>query len=265
MVDHSQFSTLNSPFSAVIITHNVAETIGPCVEALGKVCDEVLVLDTQSTDGTIEICEKLGAKVVQQEWFGFAKTKNIGNALARHDWILSIDADEVLSDELIASLKKLQPKIGEVYSLNRITSYCGQWIRHSGWYPDWKVRLFHRKHVEWQGDFVHETLRIPADYQIIKLAGKLLHYSYKDSADHLRRIEKYARLAAEEQFAKGKRATFAKRWLSPPARFIRTYFLKLGFLDGRAGLTISLRNARMVRLRYRLLDELWQGRKQAGP
>jgi glycosyltransferase involved in cell wall biosynthesis len=248
------------PSSAIVITHNVADTIGDCVSALRRVCEEVLVLDTHSTDGTIEICEKLGATVIQQEWHGFAKTKNIGNQLAKHDWILSIDADEVLSDELIAQLQNLWPEPGRVYALDRITSYCGQWIRHSGWYPDWKVRLFHREQVEWQGDFVHETLRIPADFQEIRLQGKLYHYSYKDSDDHLRRIEKYARLAAEEQFAKGKKANFVKRYLSPPARFFKTYFLKMGFLDGRAGWVISWRNAKMVRLRYRLLDDLWRNK-----
>lgn len=247
------------PFTAVLITHNVAATIGPCLAALRQVCDEVLVLDTQSTDGTIGICEEMGVTVVQHEWLGFAKTKNIGNSMARHDWVLSIDADEVLSDELVAVLQKLKPEDGQVYALDRITSYCGQWIRHCGWYPDWKVRLFNRKNVQWQGDFVHETLSVPPDVQEVRLAGKLYHYSYRDSDDHLRRIEKYARLSAEEQFQQGKKATIAKRWLSPPARFFRTYFLKLGFLDGRAGWVISMRNARMVRLRYRILEELWQG------
>jgi len=261
MASHqSPITNHQSPITAVVITHNVADTIGACVAALRKVCDEVLLLDTNSTDGTIEICERLGAAVVQQEWHGFAKTKNIGNQLAKHDWILSIDADEVLSDELIAQLQNLHPEPCKVYALDRITSYCGQWIRHSGWYPDWKVRLFHRKQVEWQGDFVHETLRIPADFQELRLTGKLFHYSYKDSDDHLRRIEKYARLAAEEQFAKGKKPNFVKLWLSPPARFIRTYFLKMGFLDGKAGWVLSWRNAKMVRLRYRLLEGMWQGK-----
>ncbi len=247
-----------SPFSAVVICRNAASTIGDCVAALRKVCDEVLVVDSQSTDGTVEICEKLGAKVVQQAWHGFAKTKNIGNSMARHDWILSIDADEVLSEELIAVLQKLKPEAGKVYALDRITSFCGQWIRHSGWYPDWKPRLFDRKHVEWQGDFVHETLNLPADYQKVRLEGKLFHYSFKDSDDHLRRIEKYARLTAMEQFAKGKKVSFLKRWLSPPTRFVRSFILKAGFLDGRAGWAISLRNVWMVRLRYKLLDELWR-------
>jgi glycosyltransferase involved in cell wall biosynthesis len=216
------------------------------------------VLDSYSDDGTVEICRELGVRLVGQEWLGFSQTKNLGHEMARYDWILSIDADEVLSDELVAVLNQLKPEEGKVYSLDRLTNFCGTWVRHSGWYPDWKVRLFNKKNVCWQGDFVHETLSIPPDFQEVRLKGKLLHYSYKDSEDHLRRIEKYARLAAQEQFSKGKKATFAKRWLSPFARFFKTYFLKMGFLDGRAGWLISTRSAYMVRLRYRMLQSLWE-------
>ncbi len=246
------------PITAVIITHNVADTIRPCLAALKLVCNEILVLDSFSDDGTIEICEKMGVTLVPQEWLGYAQTKNVGNDMAKNDWILSIDADEVLSDELVAVLQKLKPEDGKVYALDRLTNFCGKWIHHSGWYPDWKVRLFNRQHVRWQGDFVHETLAIPADFQEVKLQGKLFHYSYKDSEDHYRRMEKYARLSAQEQFQKGKRPTFAKLYLSPPARFFRTYFLKKGFLDGREGWIISIRSARMVRQRYRILKKLWK-------
>lgn len=245
-------------FSAVIITHNVARTIGDCIAALQQVTDEILVLDSFSDDGTVDICRKAGVKLVPQEWLGYSATKNLGNSMAKHDWILSIDADEVLSPELIVSLNNLKPENGKVYSLDRLTDYCGQWIRHSGWYPDWKVRLFDRRMVKWQGDFVHETLLIPPDYQEVRLIGKLFHYSYRDGEDHLRRIEKYARLSAQEQFERGKRATFVKLWLSPIARFIRTFFIKKGFLDGKAGWDISRRDAHLVRLRYGLLRKLWE-------
>ncbi len=246
------------PFSAVIITFNVADTIAACLKPLLEVADEVLVLDSFSDDGTVEICQKLGATVIPQAWLGFSQTKNLGNSLAKNDWILSIDADEGLSGELVFSLKNLDPQPGKVYALDRLTNFCGKWIRHSGWYPDWKVRLFDRRQVRWQGDFVHETLAVPPDFQEVKLSGKLLHYSYKDSDDHLRRIEKYARLSAKEQFERGKKATFIKLWLSPVARIFRTYFLKKGFLDGRSGWLISWRNGRMVRRRYEILQALWR-------
>lgn len=246
-------------FSVVIVTFNVADTIAACLRPLLEVADEVLVLDSFSTDGTVEICQKAGAKLIPQDWLGFSQTKNLGNSLAKNDWILSIDADEVLSDELVFSLKNLTPQPGTVYALDRLTNFCGKWIRHSGWYPDWKVRLFDRRQVRWQGDFVHETLSVPPDFQEVKLIGKLLHYSYKDSDDHLRRIEKYARLAAEEMHRQGKRVSFVRRLLSPLSRFIRTYFLKLGFLDGTAGWTIAVRNARLVRRRFEILRELKDG------
>ncbi len=258
MAQNSQFSILNSQFSAVVISQNEARTIGQCVAALRKVCDEVLVLDSQSTDGTIEICEKLGAKVVQQEWFGFSKTKNLGNQMATNRWVLSIDSDEVLSDELIGTLKTLNPETGKVYALDRLTEYDGKWVHHSGWYPEWKTRLFDKSQVEWQGDFVHETLKIPADYQVVRLKGRLFHFSFKDADDHLRRLEKYARLGAEEQFAAGKKVTFVKRYFAPAARFVRGFFIKKGFLDGKIGLEICRREAAMVRRRYEILEELWE-------
>lgn len=262
---HPKFSKLaavktTQKLTAVIITHNVAGTIGDCLAALQEVAGEILVLDSFSDDGTVEICRQYGAALVPQEWLGYSATKNLGNSLARYDWILSIDADEVLSDELVNSLKNLMPEDGVVYALDRLTNYCGKWIRHSGWYPDWKVRLFNRNDVQWQGDFVHETLAIPAGFEVARLAGKMYHYSYKDSGDHLRRIEKYARLSAQEQFERGKKATFAGLWLSPIARFVRTYFIKKGFLDGKEGWVISCRNACLVRRRYEILKEMWDGK-----
>lgn len=247
-----------APFSVVIITHNVATTLESCLKPLILLADEVLILDSFSDDGTVEICQKMGVRLLPQEFLGFSQTKNLGNSLAKHDWILSLDADEVLSDELAESLRRLRPENGKVYALDRLTSFCGQWIHHCGWYPDWKIRLFNRKDVCWQGDFVHETLAVPADFQEVRLHGKLHHYSYKDSDDHFRRMEKYARLAAQELYSKGKKASFLKLLVAPFARFIRTYFIKKGFLDGRAGWTISVRNAWMVRRRYLILKQLWK-------
>ena len=178
--------------------------------------------------------------------------------MAQHDWILSIDSDEVLSEELIDTLNKVELKNGQVYSLDRLTNFCGKWIYNSGWYPEWKVRMFNREEVKWQGDYVHETLDIPANFLTVKLNGKLFHYSYKDKEDHLNRIKKYARLSAQERFEKGKKASFTKMWLSPIARFFRTYFIKKGFLDGKEGFLISWRSAYMVKLRYSILHDLWQ-------
>ena len=243
-------------FSAVLITKNEAENIAACLRPLLQVTDDIVVIDGQSTDGTIAICEELGARVIQHKWEGYSKTKNFGNQQAKYDWILSIDADEVLSDELIKALQILDIQVDTVYELDRITNYCGKWIHHSNWYPDWKIRLFDRRKVAWQGDFVHEKLVIPEGFRLEKLTGKLYHYSYKNSDDHWQRMEKYAQLAAAEMFAKNKRPSFVKLWLSPVARFLKTYLFKRGFLDGKAGWTIATRNAWLVHRRYELLKKL---------
>ena len=240
-------------FSAVLITKNEATTIAEVLRPLRALTDDIVVIDSQSTDGTIAICEAQGARVIQYEWQGYSATKNFGHSQAKYDWILSVDADEVLSDELISSLKNIQLKDKTVYSLDRITDLYGTWIRHSGWYPDWKIRLFQRDFVYWEGDFVHETLYMPSDFEVVRLEGKFYHYSYKNAEDHFQRIEKYALLAAEEMYKNGKKASFVKLYLSPVARFLKTLILQGGFLDGKAGWIIAWRNGYLVWRKYCLL------------
>jgi len=244
--------------SAVIITLNEADKIAFCLEPLKKVADEIIIVDSFSQDDTAAICQKMGAKVVQKEWLGYAKTKNFGNSLCKNDWVISIDADEVLSPELVQSIRDLVPEQGKVYSFDRLPNYCGKWIRHSGWHPDWKVRIFNRHEVLWQGDFVHETLRIPKHFGVIRLQGKLYHYTYKSSEDHWRRTEKYARLSALEMQAEGKRASFLRGRLSAFARFFKTFILKKGFLDGKEGWIISRRNAYLAGRKHQILKALNQ-------
>jgi len=149
---------------------------------------------------------------------------------------------------------KLEEK--HIYSINRLNNYCGQWIKYCSWHPDWNNRLFHRKTAKWKGDFVHEKLTFSPATKVIRLEGLLYHYSYQNSADHWQRIERYAQLSAQQLFQDGKKATFIKLWLAPVARFIRTYFIKLGFLDGKAGWTISVRTGYLVYRKYRLLKIL---------
>lgn len=247
-------NSARTDLSIVVITFNESENLRRSLPPLVRLSDNVVVIDSFSTDETIALCRSMGATVEQRVWRGYSSAKNHGNSIARNDWILSIDADEVLSDELVESIKKLTLKEGEVYALDRITNYCGAWIRHSGWYPDWKIRIFNRRDVAWEGDYVHEKLSMPSGTRVVRLEGKLLHYSYKSSEDHLRRIERYAELAAEEMRARGETPSALKRLLSPVFRFIRTYVFKLGFLDGRNGWIISVRNARLVRRKYRLLE-----------
>lgn len=244
-------------FSVVVITRNEADNIGPCLNALLQVSNDVWVADSHSTDATPRIVRKKGAQLRSVEWKGYAATKNEANAWCQNDWILSIDADEVLSETLIQTLQNWEPRENTVYLLDRMTNYCGTWVRHSGWYPDWKPRLFDRRKVQWEGAFVHETLAIPSHFQHQKLPGKLWHYSYRSAEDHLQRIEKYARLWAEEQFSRGRKWSPWKAVLSPAWRFLQTYLLKGGWRDGKAGWLISTRNAWMVRRRYTLLKEQW--------
>lgn len=242
--------------SAIIITKNEAANIARCLQSIINVVDEILVIDAFSTDNTVKIAEGLGAKVIQKKWVGYSQNKNYGNQLAKHDWILSIDADEVLSTTLIASIQALKLKENHVYVLNRLNNYCGQWIKHCSWHPDWNIRLFHRKKTQWKGDFVHEQLSFSSAIKPIRLEGLLYHYSYQNSADHWQRIEKYAKLSAQQLYNDGKKATFIKLWVAPLARFLRTYFIKMGFLDGKAGFTISVRTGYLVRKKYKLLKEL---------
>lgn len=249
-------NSARTDLSVVVITRNEAENLRASLPPLAALSDDIVVVDSFSTDDTVVLCRQAGATVVQREWQGYSAAKNFGNGIARNNWILSIDADEVLSHELAESIKNLRLKEGEVYELDRITNYCGAWIRHSGWYPDWKIRIFNRKEAVWEGDYVHERLKLPPGTRTVRLRGKLYHYSYRTSQDHLDRTARYAELSAAEMHARGKRATPAKRFLSPLFRFIRTYVIKLGILDGRNGWIISLRNARMVRARYARLQAL---------
>lgn len=244
--------------SAVIITKNEAKNIARCIHSVAPIVDEILILDAFSRDKTVEIAQQLGAKVVQKKWEGYAQNKNYGNTLAKNDWILSIDADEVLSDELKKAIEKLTLKKELVYTINRLNNYCGQWIRHSNWHPDWNIRLFNKKTAHWAGDFVHEKLDFPTTTKIIKLDGLLYHYSYQNSDDHWNRIERYAQLSARQLFHSGKKTTFIKLWLSPIARFFKTFFINRGFLDGKAGWTISVRNAYLVHRKYQLLKKQMQ-------
>ncbi|MCB0704684.1 MAG: glycosyltransferase family 2 protein [Saprospiraceae bacterium] len=242
--------------SAVVITLNEEANIEACLRPLLEVAREVLVIDSHSSDRTRQIASELGARVIETDWKGYAQTKNFGNQQAHNDWILSIDADERLSPDLVQSLKQFKGAEKTVYELDRFTNYCGTWIKHSGWYPDWKVRIFDRRAVRWQGDYVHETLAIPPDFHRMKVSGKLLHYSYQNDADHWERMERYARLSAQEMFDKGKQITFIRPWTSGLARFFRTYLLKSGWRDGRQGWKISIRNAWLAHRKYSLLRAL---------
>ncbi len=252
----SSESHTHTPFSAVVVARDEEHIIARCLRPLLKVADEVLLVDSGSKDRTPTIAESLGARLIHTEWQGYAQTKNFANQQARHDWILSIDADELLSEELQHSLLHWQARPHTAYALDRITRYGDRWVRHSGWYPDWKIRLFDRRRAHWVGAYVHERLHLPKGTQIQRLKGKLQHYSYKNDEDHLQRIEQYARLSALQMLEQGRRIGKLKQTLAPPARFLRTLLLKQGFLDGKTGWKLACRDALLVRRKYEWLQQL---------
>lgn len=249
---------MKNKLSVVIITKNEASNIGSCLDAAIAVSDDIWIIDSGSTDETINISREKGAHVVEGEWKGYGAMKNWGNSFCTNDWILSIDADEVLSPELIHSINQLSLKEDKVYLLDRITYYDGQWIKHCGWYPDWKPRLFNRNHARWLDDLIHEELTYDSSYKMssVKLVGYLYHYSYPTLQHHLSKIDHYSKLSAEALFLKGKRSNFFKQYFSPIIRFLKTYFIKMGFRDGKAGWSIASHDALLVYKKYKLLKKM---------
>ena len=236
--------------SAVIITKNEERNIGRCLDSLKGIVDEILVVDSFSEDRTREISEKAGAKFVEQQWMGYSATKNWANDQAEGPYILSLDADEALSSELRNSIEKVKGSMNGVYEFNRLTNYCGKWIRHSGWYPDRKVRLFPKGKARWEGEYVHETLKTDADQPKTHLTGDLYHYSYYQIREHIARANKYSDLAAQKIVDAGKGGLLFKCMVNPYFRFWKHYLLKGGFLDGFYGFVISVIASFEVFLKY---------------
>ena len=224
--------------SATIITFNEQDKIARAIESL-RCCDEVVVVDSGSVDRTVEIAEKLGARVIDNLWEGYAKQKNAAAEAATYDWILSLDADEMLSEALEAELwqlKKNGPKY-DAYTMPRLAQYLGRWILHSGWYPDRKVRLYRRDKARWAGNYVHESVEV--DGRIGHLDANLLHYTCDSLSQHLETMNRYTTLAAEQLVAEGVRIGWRRLLFDPPWTFLRSYVFQLGFLDGVEGLAIA--------------------------
>ena len=246
--------------SATIITFNEERNIARVMESL-RCCDEILVLDSGSNDRTVEIATKLGARVVEASWHGYSAQKNIAAELAAYDWILSLDADESLSEALEAELwhiKKTGPQF-DGYTVPRLAQYLGRWILHSGWYPDRKVRLFCRHKARWIGNRVHESVTV--DGRIGHLKSNLLHFTCNSLSEHLRSMDNYTTLAAQEMAAREKHISPARLLLHPPWTFFRTYILQRGFLDGVEGLAIAYMAALYNFVKYFKALTMSPGRK----
>lgn len=229
--------------SVVIITYNEENNIGRCIDSVQAIADEVVVVDSFSTDKTEKICRSYGVRFYQRMWDNYSEQKNYANSLASFDYVLSIDADEVLSEELLASIKREKENfIFDAYKFNRLTFFCGYPIRHCGWYPDAKVRLWNKTLATWNGS-VHEGLVFNNTPSVKCLAGDLLHYTTSSIHAQVEKVNHYTENKAKEAFVRGKRVSAFKILLKPGYKFFSVYVLKLGFLDGFAGLLISLLSA----------------------
>jgi glycosyltransferase involved in cell wall biosynthesis len=230
--------------SIVIITKNEIDNIKPCLQSV-QFAQELVVVDSGSMDGTREAALELGAKVlVNDQWLGFGPQKNWALSHASQEWVFSIDADErvppELALEILAAIQDAQTKgLNVAFALPRLTQFCGQWIRHSGWTPDYVVRVFKRSEAKFSDDLVHErVIFLNPGVQVVKLKNTLLHYSYPSPEQYWRKLEQYSRAWAEQKHAQGKKVTIVQAGLSALAAFIKSYFFRLGFLDGAMGFAV---------------------------
>lgn len=252
--------------TAAIIAKDEARHIEACIRSVAF-CDEVLVLDSGSSDGTPALARAAGARVVETDWPGFVAQKQRAADAATHDWVLSLDADERVDDRLRAAVERLRagPEPTEAgFEVTRHAFYLGRWIDHGGWYPEWRVRLFHRGRARWGGVDPHD--HVEPSGPVGRLAdGEVEHYVYGSVADHVAQIQKFTTIAAREKVARGRTSSLVGMLLRPPARFLKMYVLRGGFLDGRAGFVLAWMAAYYVFLKYVKVWELGgYGRRPAG-
>lgn len=249
--------------SAVIISYNEEHNIGRCLQSLQGIADEIVLVDSASTDSTCAIAQEYGARIIQHPFEGFAAQKNFAAQCAQHDWVLSLDADEVLSEALkLAILAVKQEARFDAYMLKRKTNFCGSFIRHGSWYPDKQCRLWNKTKGSWQG-LIHEKWRLHdtnAAYGL--LDGDLLHYSFNSIADYIKMTDRYTSLSAEEAFAKGKNVGLLKLIFGPFIKFFQDYILRLGFLDGYAGFVAYRLAAQMAFIKYSKIRAKFSEHKQ---
>jgi glycosyltransferase involved in cell wall biosynthesis len=225
---------MKTPVSAVLITRNAAPVLDACLESLAF-ADDIVMVDSASTDGTLEVAARHGARVVQKEWLGYGRQKQFAVEQAKHDWVLCVDADERISAELAASIQQaIAHPVSPVYRMARRNRFLGRWLGHGEGYPDWSPRLFNRMNARWSDDLVHEKVLFAVTPGT--LAGDLLHDSLDDLSTYLERQNRYTTLAARQAYERGRSAGAFHMLLSPVVRFFKFYVFRLGFLDGLPGL-----------------------------
>lgn len=252
--------------SVVIITYNEEKNIERCLLSVKEVADEIVVLDSFSSDKTQEICQKHGVKFYQHVFDGHIQQKNRAITHATYPHILSLDADEALDEKLIHSIKALKKNFNKPgYYINRLTNYCGHWVKHCGWYPDAKLRLWDSRLGQWTGINPHDKYELfEGDKNTGHIKGDILHYSYYSIEDHYKQVEYFTTIASKAYFEDGKKAPLYKLILNPTAKFIDHYLLHLGFLDGKAGFMISKISAYATYLKYKKLRAIYNLKHSKG-
>lgn len=237
--------------SVVIITFNEEKNIARCLNSIKSIADEIVVIDSFSTDKTEEICTSFGAKFIENPFRGHIEQKNFAITQASFSHVLSLDADEMLSEKAIIDVEKLKNNFqADAYFFNRLNNFCGTWIRHSGWYPDQKIRLFKKGVGSWQGKNPHDSFTVSKDFQVEKLSSDILHFTIADIQGHIKQINYFTDIAAIALYKEGEKTTLLKIIISPIVKFLGDYIFKLGFLDGFAGLLIAVNSAHAKFLKY---------------
>lgn len=250
-----------SKLSITIITYNEEQNLERCLQAVKPVADEIIVVDSFSTDKTKNICQQFGVRFYEHSFTNYIEQKNLATSYASYDYILNVDADEVLSPELQKSIFTEKENFRyDAYFVNRLTNYCGKFIRHGGWYPDRKLRLWNKQKGKWEGELIHEDIALPDDATIGNLKGNLLHYSYHSIAQHIAQINRFTDLTAQAAFNKGKRSNCLKIRINPKWKFFRDFILRTGFLDGYYGWIVAKNSAYATFLKYTKLKELWKNK-----
>ena len=237
--------------SVVIITYNEEKNIGRCIDSVKSIADEILILDSNSTDQTAPIAESKGAMVRKESFRGHIQMKNRAVELASNNYILSLDADEALDLQLTEAIRKVKLNFTDkAYRMNRCTNYCGQFIRHGSWYPDRKIRLFDRRIAQWGGINPHDKIVVQENTNVEQLQGDILHYSYYTIAEHVAQNNKFSTISAESLFAQGKKTSLLKIIVNPVWAFLQSYFMRAGFLDGLFGFIIAIQISHLTFLKH---------------
>jgi glycosyltransferase involved in cell wall biosynthesis len=251
------------PLSVVIITFNEEQNIGRCIESVKKVADEIVVLDSYSTDQTIEIARSHGAVIFQEKFRGYIGQKNLAMQLASHNYILSLDADEALDNKLVDSILEAKKSFfARAYSMNRSTNLCGRFMRHGLWYPDKKIRLFDRRVAKWGGLNPHDKIEMQDNFIVQHLAGDILHYAFNTIEDLAWRNNRISTIAAVSLYNTGRRSSWYKMFIHPGWAFINGYFFRLGFLDGFEGFSFAINTSHQVFLKYSKLYRLQHSKQR---